>query len=189
VTLEERPYQASWLVGTQLARRQGKIHESVRRLPCCARDGHTPKRKSRSGERLSCEYWIRSSAVAIAAMVSVMMSAMRRRLIPGTVPIAPAGRRTPVAPSPCPTAVAPSPAAADPDVTGRGADRHYLNHGGRHRGWDHHRGWGHENGGRGHYDRRWRRSSNSDTYNDASLRRGYGQGCQGQDCDCLFHIC
>ena len=82
--------------------------------------------------------------------------------------------------SPRPTVVAPSPTPTHPDVAGGRANRNGLDERSGH--------WSRDNDrGRGDYS--WDRNRNSQVNADLHARMGGGdcQGCQGQNCEDLFH--
>ena len=116
------------------------------------------------------------------------MPAVIPAMIPAAICVAPVSRRPPVASSPHPMVIAPSPASPHPEVTRRGTSRHDLNHRRRHgRGHDD-RGRSHHHRSRGYDHRGGDRDSEADTDINPSIYSGDSQSCQGQDCDCLFHI-
>jgi hypothetical protein len=116
-------------------------------------------------------------------------------VIPTVVGITPMSRGTPVTTSPRPMVIAPSPAPANPHVARCGTNRYDLNDRDRHgrlhndRGRsNYHRSGDHYHRSRGRYDRHEKWDSEAYTDVNASACSCDSQGCQGQDCDCLFHI-
>lgn len=120
--------------------------------------------------------------------IPAAISAVEAPVIPAMVSITPMSRRTPMAPRPRPTVIAPSPAPAYPDVTRCGTSRCDLNYGRRHRRLDNDRSRRNHHRSRGGYDRHGKRDAEADADMNASVYSSDSQGCQGQDCDCLFHI-
>ena len=113
---------------------------------------------------------------------------VRSTLIPAMIGITPMSRRTPMAASPNPMIIAPSPASTDPDVSRYGTSRNALNEGCRHGGRHDDRSRHHYHRGRGCYHRHGNRNSEADTDANPGVYSSDSQSCQGQNCNCLFHI-
>ena len=76
--------------------------------------------------------------------------------------------------------IAPSPAATDPDVTRHRSSQCGLYY--RSRRW-----WRDDDWRRGDDNRGRNRDSEVDTETNPGIHRGDANGCQGQNCDSLFH--